>query len=359
MTHSSPATESAAGEDRGECSAASERCPLISIVVPVYNEEDNVRSLYDAVSAVMAQVADRYRWEFIFTDNHSEDRTFERLTEIAKDDDRVCVYRFSRNFGFQRSIYTGFMMAHGDAAVQIDCDLQDPPALILQFLDLWNKGNKVVYGVRRSRQEGFFITSARKIFYRLLDSISDFRLPKDAGDFRLLDRRVIDELAKHRNRSPYLRGIIARIGFNQVGVVYDRMPRERGSTKFTLGSLIDLAVDGIVNNSVVPLRLAVYGGVILGIVAFVTAIVLIVQRLFFEITWPAGFAFLAVTILAFFSANMIFLGVIGEYLSRTHNQVIDQPLTIIDLVIDRRDNSIERADGVDWKASGRDLRNQK
>src|SRR5260221_1965397 len=115
MTYASPATESAAGEDRRTCSAANERCPLISIVVPVYNEEDNVRSLYDAVNAVMAQVADRYRWEFIFTDNHSEDRTFECLTEIAKDDDRVCVYRFSRNFGFQRSIYTGFMMAHVDA----------------------------------------------------------------------------------------------------------------------------------------------------------------------------------------------------------------------------------------------------
>jgi dolichol-phosphate mannosyltransferase len=351
--------EGATSEGQEARSGDKEQRPLISIVVPVYNEEENVQSLYDAVNAVMAQVADRYRWEFIFTDNHSEDRTFERLTEIAKDDDRVCVYRFSRNFGFQRSIYTGFMMADGDAAIQIDCDLQDPPALILQFLDLWKKGNKVVYGVRRSRKEGFFITSARKFFYRLLDSISDFRLPKDAGDFRLLDRRVIDELSKHRNRSPYLRGIIARIGFNQVGVVYDRMPRERGSTKFSLGSLIDLAIDGIVNNSVVPLRLAVYGGLIAGAVSLVTAFVLIVQRLFFESTWPAGFAFLAVTMLSFFSANMIFLGIIGEYLSRTHNQVIDQPLTIVDLLIDRRGSSAKRAGEADRKTSGSDLRNQK
>jgi polyisoprenyl-phosphate glycosyltransferase len=358
MTHPLPALEAATGEDRETCSGTKEQRPLISIVVPVYNEEDNVQSLYDAVNAVMAQVADRYRWEFIFTDNHSEDRTFERLTEIGKDDDRVCVYRFSRNFGFQRSIYTGFMMADGDAAIQIDCDLQDPPVLILQFLDLWRRGNKVVYGVRRSRQEGFFITSARKLFYRLIDHISDFRLPKDAGDFRLLDRRVIDELSEHRNRNPYLRGIIARIGFNQVGVVYDRMPRERGSTKFTFGSLIDLAIDGIVNNSVVPLRLAVYGGVIVGIVSLISAIAVIVQRLFFERTWPAGFAFLAVTVLSFFSANMIFLGIIGEYLSRTHNQVIDQPLTIVDLVIDRRHNSADRAGRAGSKISGCDLRNQ-
>ena len=255
----------------------------------------------------MSQVADRYHWEFVFTDNHSEDQTFELLTDIAKDDERVCVYRFSRNFGFQRSIYTGLMMARGDAAVQIDCDLQDPPALIPEFLALWQKGNKVVYGVRRSRKEGFLITTARKIFYRLIDRISDYHLPRDAGDFRLLDRRVIDELSKHHDRSPYLRGIIARIGFNQVGVLYDRMPRKRGHTKFTLGSLIELAIDGIVSNSVMPLRLAVYIGSFIGIISLVSALGLVIYQLFINNAWPAGFAFLAVTMLLFLAANMLFL----------------------------------------------------
>src|SRR5712672_3398133 len=143
---------------------------LLSIIVPVYNEEANVEPLYDAVNRTLENIADRYRWEFIFTDNCSRDRTFERLDQLAARDPKVRIYRFTRNFGFQRSILTGYRLARGDAAVQIDCDLQDPPELILDFVRLWEAGYKVVYGVRKSRPEPFMLLALRRIFYRLIAS---------------------------------------------------------------------------------------------------------------------------------------------------------------------------------------------
>src|SRR5207302_5114339 len=145
---------------------------LLSIIVPVHNEEANVEPLYDAVNRTLEQIADQYRWEFIFTDNCSTDRTFDRLERLAADDSRVRIYRFSRNFGFQRSILTGYRLARGDAAVQIDCDLQDPPELILDFLKLWEAGYRIVFGVRRSRPEWFLAHAARRQFYRLIAWLS-------------------------------------------------------------------------------------------------------------------------------------------------------------------------------------------
>jgi len=315
--------------------------PLISIIVPVYNEAENVLRLYDAVNAVMTQVQDRYGWEFIFTDNHSEDNTFKVLAKIAESDGRVCAYRFSRNFGFQQSIYTGYMLAQGTAAVQIDCDLQDPPEVILSFLREWESGYKVVYGIRRKRPENMFLAAVRKLFYRFIDGISDVRLPHDAGDFRLIDRRVIDELAKHHNRRPYLRGIIASIGFSQIGVAYDRVPRSYGDSKFTLLPLIDLAIDGIVSNSLLPLRFTVYTGLAIALFAIVGAITIIWYRIFIDSEWPAGFAFIAVTMLFSLAVNLFVLGILGEYLGRTYGQAIERPVTIIDKIIDPRANANE------------------
>ncbi len=324
---------------------------LISIVVPVYNEEDNVRGLYDAVNVAMAPIQDCYDWEFIFTDNHSEDRTFAQLSEIAANDERVCVYRFSRNFGFQPSIYTGYMMAQGAAAMQIDCDLQDPPELIPEFIRLWEEGNEVVYGIRRSRREGWLITSTRKAFYRLINRVSDYRLPLDAGDFRLIDRRVVDELGKHLHRRPYLRGMIAKIGFQQTGVVYDRAPRRRGTSKFSFSALVDLALDGIVNNSLLPLRFVIYSGIAVALMSLLGAVGIALLKLLFYSHFPAGFAFLAVTVLLALSLNLITLGILGEYVGRTYSQVVEQPLTIVERVIDRRKNAAEWARRINSKIS--------
>ena len=287
--------------------------PLISIVVPVLNEEKSVKPLYNSVKAVMDSVADEYKWEIIFTDNHSEDKTFEVLKGIVAVDKNVCVYRFSRNFGFQHSIYTGYMMARGDAAIQLDCDLQDPPSLILEFLRLWKQGYQVVYGIRRSRRENFLTSRARSCFYRLIDKISEGNLPHDAGDFRLIDRRVINELSKYTDRSPYLRGIIADIGFKQIGVSYDRGKRVHGNSKFNLNSLINLGIDGIVSNSVVPLRFSLYFGILTGIGCIAVSIAFIVFRFFGDYNWPAGFVFLAVSILMSLAINLIVLGIFFKF----------------------------------------------
>lgn len=303
---------------------------LVSIVVPVFNEEENVRCLYNAVCATMAKVADRYEYEMVFTDNHSSDGTFEIVAELAAKDPRVRGIRFSRNFGYQRSIFTAYMSARGAAAIQLDCDLQDPPELILEFLDKWEAGYQVVYGVRRSRREPWWLHLLRRSFYRLIDYLSDDRLPLDAGDFRLVDRRVLDELARMEDSRPYLRGAIATLGFNQIGVEYDRAERLHGSSKFSWEQLVGLALDGILNHSVVPLRIATYTGIVvagltaLGIVGYVAG------KVVFRQDWPAGFATTTVLLLLGISLNALFLGIIGEYLGRIYLQVKRRPITVVE-----------------------------
>jgi dolichol-phosphate mannosyltransferase len=303
---------------------------LISIVVPVLNEEQNIRRLYEAVRAVMAPLADRYRWELVFTDNHSTDGTFAILAELAAADPSVRVLRFSRNFGYQRSILTGYLNACGDAVVQLDCDLQDPPALLPQMLAYWERGYHVVYGVRRSRREGTAITWARKLFYRLIDRLSECRLPPDAGDFRLVDRRVVEELRKIDDACPYLRGTIATLGFEQIGLLYDREARAGGESKFRFRDLAALALDGIFNHSVVPLRLATWVGVLMSLLAVVLMVGYTAGRLIMGQEWPAGFTTLVVLILLSGGLNALLLGVLGEYLGRVYRQVRRRPLTIVE-----------------------------
>jgi polyisoprenyl-phosphate glycosyltransferase len=307
---------------------------LVSIVVPVFNEQENVRPLYEAVCRVFESLSDRYELEFVFTDNHSEDRTFEELALLAQQDARVRVYRFSRNFGFQRSIYTGYMKARGAAAIQLDCDLQDPPDLLPEFLRLWENGYKIVYGVRTSRREGVVMTAARKLFYRLVDLLSEDQLPYDAGDFRLVDRCVLDELARIDDQTPYLRGTLAVMGFDQIGVPYARAARAHGQSKFRLRDLVGLALDGILAHSIVPLRLATYAGLAISVVMFLAIIGYVIARFVFGQSWPAGFATTTTLILLSLSLNSLFLGVIGEYLGRIYRQVRRRPLTIIERSIE-------------------------
>ncbi|MGA9567921.1 MAG: glycosyltransferase family 2 protein [Candidatus Korobacteraceae bacterium] len=306
------------------------RKPLISICVPVYNEERNVRLVYESLLSILAGVGDRYDFEFLFTDNHSTDRTFAALTELASLDPRVRAIRFSRNFGFQRSILTAYNNARGDAAVQIDCDLQDPPSLILEFLEKWESGYQVVYGVRTARKESWGMNTTRKIFYRLIDSLSDDPLPHDAGDFRLIDRRVLDQLLKFDDYQPYLRGAIASLGFEQIGIPYSRAERQHGESKFSFGELIGLALDGIFNHSVVPLRIATYLGLLISVVTFLGIVCYGIGRLVFGANWPPGFASVIVLILGSLSLNALFLGIIGEYLGRIYRQVKRRPLTIVE-----------------------------
>jgi polyisoprenyl-phosphate glycosyltransferase len=303
---------------------------LISIVVPAYNEVDNVEVLHREVTRVMEQLEHRYDYELVIVDDHSTDGTFQKLESLALRDPRIRVFRFSRNFGFQAAVYTAYAKARGDAAIQLDADLQDPPELIIEFVRHWEKGFDVVYGVRRSRQEGWVITKLRRLGYRLINALSEDDLPVDAGDCRLVDRRIIDEVVRIEDSRPYLRGTIAAMGFNQIGVPYDRAARERGQSKFPVGRLVQMAIDGILNHSIIPLRLSSYVGLTISVLTVLSSIIYIVGRIGFGKNWPAGFATTTVLLLLSLSLNALFLGIIGEYLGRIYHQVRRRPLALIE-----------------------------
>ncbi|MGO4389120.1 glycosyltransferase family 2 protein [Microvirga sp. 2YAF29] len=309
--------------------------PLISICVPVYNEELNIEPFHQRVSSVIDGLADRYRFEILFTDNHSTDTTFERLAELSRRDHRVRVIRFSRNFGFQRSILTNYMNARGEAAIQLDVDLQDPPELIEDFLRHWEEGYKVVYGIRRERpNESMWLHALRKGFYRLVDYLSEETLPHDAGDFRLVDRCVLEQLKLVSDQQPYLRGLIASMGFRQTGIVYDRSAREFGSSKFNLMRLFGLALDGILQHSVIPLRIAIFLGLIMSGLAALAAVYYLLARIFFGADWPPGVATSTILTLLSIGMNALLLGIIGEYIGRIYKNVKRMPITISEAVID-------------------------
>jgi dolichol-phosphate mannosyltransferase len=256
------------------------------------------------------------------------------LQEVAASDPRVRVFRLSRNFGFQRSILTGYMQCRGDAAIQLDVDLQDPPELIPVFLERWQSGADVVYGVRIERTEGRVITFARGLFYRLIDLLSEDKLQVDAGDFRLISRRIIDLVCAYRDANPYLRGTIATLGFEQVGVAYARNARKFGESKFPFSKLLSLALDGILNHSTVPLRFATYFGLGASLLTVILMLCYAFVRIVLRAEWPAGFTTLAALILLSISINAMLLGIIGEYLGRMYRQIHVAPVSIIESVID-------------------------
>jgi polyisoprenyl-phosphate glycosyltransferase len=309
--------------------------PLISLCIPVLNEEGNVHGFYRELTDVLAQYRERYDYEFVITDNHSTDRTFELLAELALTDPRVRVLRFSRNFGFQRSVLTGFCEARGACAIQVDADLQDPPTLIHNFIAEWEKGAKVVYGIRRQRKgDAWYVHAMRLIFYRLIDFLSDDHLPHDAGDFRLIDRVILDQLKLNLDQTPYVRGQIAAMGFRQVGIPYDRESRKAGVTKFSFFKLIGLALDGILNHSTTPLRIATFTGLGFSALAFLGMFYFVVMRIFFRHDWPEGLAALSVMILFMIGLNALFLGILGEYIGRIYLNSRSRPIVIVENRID-------------------------
>jgi glycosyltransferase involved in cell wall biosynthesis len=327
---------------RGPSTPAQKR--LISVVIPVYNEEANVRTAYDAVIAVFTTIADRYDFEIIFTDNHSTDRTFSRVTEIAKLDPRVRCVRFARNFGFHRSVMTGYRLARGDAAIQLDCDLQDPPHLFPKFLALWERGHDVVVGIRRKRNEGRLLQGARKLYYRLLKEISSDNLMLDSGDFRLIDRSILDQLRRIDDAAPYTRGLTSLLAASQVGVPYDRSVREQGASKFPVAKLFALAVDGFIAHSTIPLRIASFAGMAIAVITTLASVFYLVMQLFFGVNSPRGFTTTTVLILFGISLNAIFLGIIGEYIGRIYDQIRIRPTAVIEQLVNMTSDADEPGD---------------
>lgn len=303
---------------------------LVSIVIPVYNEEDNVERAYEAVAQVFRALANEYELELIFMDNHSTDRTFTKLQRICMSDQRVRAIRFTRNFGFNKSLLTGYRLAQGDVAIQLDCDLQDSPELFSVFLEKWKLGHDVVVGIRAKRKESRLLEGMRKAFYRFLNRISEDNLVVDGGDFRLVDRKILDQLRQIYDATPYVRGLISTLAANQTGVPYERDERKRGKSKFSFLRLVAFAVDGIVSHSTVPLRLASLSGFVVSTLTVLLALFYFVGKLTMGLEWPAGFATEVVLILLGISLNAIFLGIIGEYISRIYKQILQRPITVIE-----------------------------
>jgi len=303
--------------------------PLVSIAIPVLNEADNLDMLYARLDQLSKAMASKCDMEFVFSDNHSDDRTWEILSELARRDSRVRAIRFSKNVGFQRSILANYMHTRGDAVLQIDADLQDPPELLEQFFALWQEGYHVVYGIRAKRREGRLINAFRRIGYWFIDKISEHPIPRDAGDFRLVDRKVIESVQKFRSPNPYLRGLIAGLGFKQVGVRYERSARIAGSSKFGLRQLIRLGLAGVFNHSVVPLRIATYSGVLLLGLSILGAIYYAVLRIFHP-DLPRGLASIHILVLFGIGFQSLLLGILGEYLQRIYVLLRSEPTAIVE-----------------------------
>jgi dolichol-phosphate mannosyltransferase len=305
------------------------RRPLVSISIPVLNEAGNLEALYARLTALADRMADRCDLEFVFTDNHSDDETWSMLTELAARDPRVRAIRFSRNFGFQSSILANYLHARGDAVMQIDADLQDPPEMLEPFFELWQKGYHVVYGIRRKRPENWLLNLTRKCGYWVIDKVSEHPIPRDVGDFRLVDRAVVEAIAKFKTATPYLRGMIAGLGFNQTGIAYDRNARTAGESKFNVSRLVRLGLTAVFNHSTVPLRMASFlGGAIL-VVSLMGALYYVVLRLM-RPDLPPGFVSIQLMILFGIGLNAFLLGIIGEYILRIYRVLRSDPIAIVE-----------------------------
>ena len=307
---------------------------LITICIPVFNEEANIPVLIQRLRDLAEQHVSRYDFEFLFTDDASTDGSYELLAREAKKDHHIRVLRLSRNFGFQRNVLTNFLSARGDAAVEIDADLQDPPELISEFLRLWEAGYKVVYGVRAQRHEGHVITAIRTLAYRIIQSISETTVPINAGDFRLIDRIIIEHLRNQTDLNPYLRGAIAAIGYPQIGVEYDRQARLEGYSKFPILKLIKLGVDGVTNQSIRPLHYITMIGFVLSGLTCALCIVYLGAWFFGMGTTVRGFTTLVLLQLFAIAMNALFLGIMGEYIGRIFNNVRGHPIGIVEKKIE-------------------------
>jgi len=298
-----------------------------SIVVPVFNEEKVIYESYKRLKTVMDRTYQAY--ELLFVNDGSRDRTSELLNYISEGDTNVKIIEFSRNFGHQIAITAGMDYAIGQAVVVIDADLQDPPELILKMIEKWEEGYDVVYGKRVERKgETFFKKLTASLFYRTLKMSTDIDIPLDTGDFRLIDRRVCDEMKRIPEKNRFIRGLVSWVGFKQTAIEYVRDERLAGETKYPLKKMLKLSIDGLTSFSYKPLKLATYGGAFLSLAGFVYMIVALSLKLFTSSTVP-GWTSLIVIQLLFSGFTLFILGVIGEYIGRIYDETKDRPLYII------------------------------
>lgn len=302
--------------------------PVLSVIAPIYNEEDCLHELHKRMSEVMKNFDES--WELVLVNDGSKDRSDEIIHELAaKDPEHVRPVIFARNFGHQLAVTAGMDYSRGDAVVIIDADLQDPPELILEMVKKWREGFDVVYAVRSEREgESWFKLATAKMFYRIVYKITDVDIPLDTGDYRLLDRKVVDAMNSMRERHRFLRGMSSWVGFKQTGVEYKRAARYAGETKYPLKKMLKFAVDAITSFSYFPLQVATYLGFSLAILSFIAIIVVIILRLS-ESQALLGQATTLTAVLFLGSIQLITIGILGEYLGRLYDQVKGRPLYVV------------------------------
>jgi len=300
---------------------------LLTVVTPCYNEEENVRELYRQVQAVFATLP-QYRYEHLFIDNASTDRTVAILKEIAAHDKSLKLIVNRRNFGQIRSPYYAFLQARGDAVISIAADFQDPPALIPAFIGKWEEGFSVVLGVKASSQESRAMFAVRQLYYALINRLSEVELIKDATGFGLYDRSFLDVLRTLDEPYPYGRGLIAELGFEAATIPYEQPKRKRGLSKNNFYSLYDVAMVGITSHSKVPLRVATILGFVSSALSFAVALIYLLYKLIYWERFTAGVAPLVIGAFTAFSVQLFFLGLLGEYIAVIHTRVMRRPLVV-------------------------------
>ena len=300
---------------------------LISVVTPCYNEVENVEELYVQVKAVFAELP-QYRYEHIFIDNSSTDGTVAVLKKLAAADYNVKIIVNVKNFGWIRSPHYGLLQAHGDAVVLIVSDLQDPPALIKEFLRKWEEGKAIVVGVKNQSEENPVMFAIRKIYYNLIKKISDIEQIKNFTGFGLYDQKFIAVLRTLKDPYPYFRGLITEVGFDRAEIPYVQPVRKKGKASSNFYSLYDLAMLGFVNHSKIPLRMASFLGFGMSVISFVIGVFYLVYKLLFWDRFEAGLAPLTIGIFLFSSIQLFFIGILGEYIGAIYTQVRERPLVI-------------------------------
>jgi dolichol-phosphate mannosyltransferase len=308
-----PATEKLSMTSQAQTEIPPHEVPDISVIVPLYNEEENIAELYRRLTSSLKQMGLGY--EIVFVNDGSKDKTPELLNGLQQSDPHVVAVHLSRNFGHQAAVCAGIDQASGRGVILMDGDLQDPPEVLHLFVDLWRQGYEVVYAIRKKRKEGLFKRLAYFTFYRLLRAISDLEIPLDSGDFCLMDRKVVDALKGLPETIRFVRGLRTYVGFRQVGVCYERAAREAGQPKYTLRKLVGLALDGLISFSSYPLHLVTY----LGLTSAALAVLLtgwVFADAYYNDRTPRGWASTIVVVLFMSAIQLVSLGIMGEYVRR-------------------------------------------
>lgn len=301
----------------------------ISIVIPMYNEEAVAKECYKRITSVLLELTN-YDYEVVIVDDGSKDKTLEIVEEIAENDKKLRVISFSRNFGHQAAVTAGLKETTGDAVVIIDADMQDPPELIKDMVDLWEDGNEVVYAVRAKRKgESIFKVLSAKMFYKLLYSLSDVEIPKDTGDFRLVDRKVVDVINSLPEHNKYLRGLFSWVGFKQKPIKYVRKERLAGKTKYPLKKMMKLAYDGIISFSNKPLKLIGSIGLLSIVLSFILLVYSVCSYIFNWNNLVPGWASIMVSISFFAGVQLVSIWIMSEYMSRIYDESRNRPEYII------------------------------